>query len=72
MKNRLIIATIGLIAAVGLVTPSWAFDILRTGTEAKTRVPPDSVVPVIQLNFGARLFNEGFGAPTEQDFVVTW
>ncbi len=70
MKNRIIISTVGLIAAV-LVPTVWGFDIPRAKTEARI-LPPNPITPVIQLNFKAQLVNDGIGDLTRVDVVVTW
>ena len=48
MKTRLILLALGLIAAVGLATPAFGFDILEAKTEAEI-APPSPITPVIQL-----------------------
>jgi hypothetical protein len=69
MKNRLVISTVCLSAAV-VASPAWGFDVPRSITEARI-VAQGAAPDLIQLNFKAQL--SGVVAnPTEADVVVTW
>ena len=69
MKIRLIIFTVGLIAAV-LTTPAWAFDVHRSITEARI-LRATATASVIQLDFKAQLSRD-IANPVGSDVVVTW
>jgi hypothetical protein len=56
MKHRLIVSMVGVLTAVGLVSPVWGFEISRSRTRAEILMDA-SGAPVIHLAFRAELIN---------------
>jgi hypothetical protein len=70
MKTRVVLWSVGVVVASGLVTSASGFEIARTKTAAAVQTSP-SGTRAIQLSFSADLVNEG-GPNFSEDVFVGW